>query len=229
MVRATRPILGVGAARSARTLARVPAIRIHSSRASATSVVVSCVLAGLVLGGCEGDSTEPTDGPSGDTTTSSTQSTPAYDPPGGKVVFDLRVRPRDRKAAVDAYAAWQRASTTALRRRTMIAAVGDHAAEGPTQLVKQSVATVREEDYTVPRRMVGRVESVRASRGAAIVRVCLWSPSFDYHDRETGESATNSTPRWMGVEVRMTRSSGQDGRWIVAGLSTRADCEGNRP
>lgn len=193
--------------------------------ASTTSVVV-CVFAALILTGCGGDSTEKPDASSGD---APSQTADAFDPPGGKVVFDLRVRPRDRSAAVEAYAAWQRASTASLRRRQMLAAVGDRAAEGPAELVKKSLETVRENDYTVPRRMVGRVQSARVDGRAAVVGACLWSPSFDYHDRESGRSATNAKPHWMGVEVRMTRSSVQDGRWIVAGLSTRADCEGNRP
>lgn len=197
--------------------------------ASATSVVAACLLVALALAGCGGESTEQPDESPADTASESTQSTAEYEPPGGKVVFDLRVRPRDRSEAVDAYAAWQRASTAALRRRELTAVVRDRAAEGPTKIVEQSLETVRENDYVVPRRMVGRVESVQATQRAAIVRVCLWSPSFDYHDRRTGASATRGKPRWMGVEVRMTRSSGQDGRWIVAGLSTRADCKGSRP
>ena len=197
--------------------------------ASATSVAATCLLAALVLAGCGGDSTEQPDEPATDTAPTSTQSTAEYEPPDGTVVFDLRVRPRDRSAAVDAYAAWQRAATTALRQRQLTSDVRDRAAEGPIEVVEQSLDTIRENDYVVPRRMVGRVESVQANRRAAIVRVCLWSPSFDYHDRRTGASATRGKPRWMGVEVRMTRSAGQNGRWIVAGLSTRADCEGNRP
>lgn len=196
--------------------------------ASATSVVAACVLAGLVVAGCGGDDADETE-PADETPTSSTKSTSGYDAPGGKVIFDLRVKPRDRHAAVDAYADWQRASTTALRQRQMSAEVTDNAAEGPAQVVEDSLAKVRQEDYVVPRRMIGRIDSVRARAGAAIVRACLWSPSFDYRDRASGAAATKAKPRWIGVEVRMTRQAGQNGHWIVAGLSSRADCKGARP
>ena len=187
---------------------------------------VACAIAGWLLTGCGGDDAETSAEP---THTPATSEAPSYDPPGGKVVYDLRVPDEHEHPAVEAYATWQRASTIALRERAMSDAVTEHAADGPLGVVERSLETVRERDYVVPRRMVGRVDSVRASGRAAVVRVCLWSPTFDYHERRSGESAATSEPRWLGAEVRMTRETGQDGGWIVAGLAPRADCEGSKP
>lgn len=148
---------------SSRTLGRVWRERYVRRRASVPCAVTAAVLAGLALTGCGGDSTEPSDALPDDPPASSTRDA-AYDPPDGEVVFDLRVRARDRGPAVEAYAAWQRASTTALRQRRMTPDVEKRAADGPTEIVEQSLRTVRDNDYIVPRRMVGRVESVRANR-----------------------------------------------------------------
>lgn len=195
--------------------------------ASVTSVATACLLACLFAVGCGGDA-EPDDGLD-DTSTSTTDPGPTYQPPGGKVVFDLQVRSRDRHPAISAYASWQRAATEGLRRRDLSTAITDNAADAPVDVVKSSLETIRAHDYVVPRRMIGKVQSARTSERAAIVNVCLWSESFDYRDRESGKPTTADNSRWLGVEVRMTRSAGHDKRWIVAGLAKRADCEGSKP
>lgn len=194
---------------------------------SAPTGVVVCAAACLLLAGCGGGSTASDDEPDSSDTPASASD--GFEPPAGKVLFDLDVARADRHAAVDAYAAWQRAATTSLRDRELNDATRRGASDGTVRTVERSLDTVQDGDYTVPKRMVGRLESVRATPRAAMLGACLWSPSFDYRDRETGRRAVREPPRWMGVEVRMTRLPGQDGRWIVAGLSTRDDCEGKRP
>ncbi|UYM06685.1 hypothetical protein [Solicola gregarius] len=182
----------------------------------------------LLVAACGGGSSA-SDNDDASPSTAATHASDGFEPPPGKVVFDLAVSSADRDPAVDSYVAWQRAATTSLRDRTLTEATRRGAAEAPVETVERSLSTVEEADYTVPRRMVGRLQSIRSTPRAAILGVCLWSPTFDYRERASGERVADRPAHWMGVEVRMSRRSGQDGGWSVAGLSTREDCEGNRP
>lgn len=152
-----------------------------------------------------------------------------FEPPPGPVRFAFDAGRDADHPAVRAYVAWQRAATTSIRNRELSEAVRAGAASSPADTVRQSIETAATSDYTVPRTMIGRLEAVQSTRRAAILGVCLWSPTFDYHVRESGATAAEAKPHWMGIEVRMTRASAHDGPWRVSGLSVEQDCEGKRP
>ena len=196
--------------------------------------LATCACAALlacgVAGGCSNEASDapyvgPDDGTNGDSTAGDT----GFQPPTGNVVFDFRAGGHANEPAVRAYVGWQRAATESIRNRQLTDEVRDGAIAPPVRTVERSIATVSDADYTVPRTMVGRLASVRATPRAAILEVCLWSPSFDYRQRESGRTATDGAAHWMGAEVRMTRNSAHDGAWKVAGLTDRPDCEGNKP
>lgn len=191
--------------------------------------VLACVLPAGCTGSDDGGSSAGAE-PSGPGTQD--DSSDDFRPPDGKVVFDLRAGSKGvelRHPAVRAYVAWQRAATEAIRDRKLSDAVRDGAADSPESTVERSIATVSDSDYTVARTMIGRLEGARSTPRAAILHVCLWSPTFDYRDRASGRPVTGGKPRWLGAEVRMTRESAHHGAWKVAGLSAEQDCEGSRP
>ncbi|MGH3360000.1 MAG: hypothetical protein ACRDO7_14465 [Nocardioidaceae bacterium] len=183
------------------------------------------VLGSLLLTGCASDADEP----SYDPTTDASDTADGFEPPPGRVTFDFRAGRHAGDAAVDAYVAWQRAATRSIRDRELSDAVQDGATDAPVRTVEQSLATVSEGDYTVPRTMIGRLESAHSTPRAAILGVCLWSSSFDYHERASGRTVADDAPHWMGVEVRMTRESGHHSDWNVSGMIAGEDCKGSRP
>lgn len=207
---------------------------------------VGCALALVVLAGCDGQAEDSYTGPKSD---SSSTSSPSPSPtetdgttpttvPIGDVSFDFRDTgkldrnarlDRNERAAIDAYVGWQRAATASIRARTLSDAVSEGADDAVVRTVEQSIDSAAGNDYTVPREMIGRLDSIKATPDAAILDACLWSPTFDYHVRGTGQRISDRSAHWMGTEVRMTRSSGHHGQWTVAGLGARDDCEGKRP
>ncbi|UPK74425.1 hypothetical protein MU582_18610 [Nocardioidaceae bacterium SCSIO 66511] len=191
--------------------------------------VLACAVACLVVTACGGDPESDSDDESLSAQPSNAAASDDFTAPSGEVVFDFDVARADQHPAVDAYVAWQTAATESLRERDVAPAVTEGAEESPVRTVERSLAALQEGDLTVPRRMVGRLDSIRSTRRAAILDACLWSPSFDYRVRESGRRVADAKPHWMGAEVRMTRSTGQDDAWIVAGLSAGEDCEGSRP
>lgn len=184
----------------------------------------------VLLAGCADDADssdsaeEPSPGPQ-----TSRGATDGFKPRPGPVRFEFDAGRHADKPAVRAYVGWQRAATKSIRDRALSAAVRDGAARSPVDTVRQSIETATESDYVVPRRMVGRLASMQATPRAAILDACLWSPSFDYRERESGRTVATDEPHWMGVEVRMSRTSGHHGAWKVSGLSVQQDCKGSRP
>lgn len=199
-------------------------MRERLGRRTAVLLTAAVVLAGCADDTGSSDAAEPSSGssPSQDTAD-------GFEPPPGPVRFDFDAGRHADEPAVRAYVTWQRAATTSIRERALSDAVREGAAESPVSTVRQSIETVTESDYIVPRRMIGRLDSMQSTRRAAILGACLWSPSFDYHERESGRTAAEDEPHWIGVEVRMSRGSGHHGAWKVSGLSVEQDCEGSRP
>jgi|GEM_PF-3211441 hypothetical protein len=85
------------------------------------------------------------------------------------------------------------------------------------------IADAKQRDWTVPARAKMRIVGIESGGSDAIVQVCMWGPSVDFVDVETGAPVNAPKRQWYPFDVKMVLAGD---RWYVAAAAEGAfGCE----
>jgi hypothetical protein len=105
------------------------------------------------------------------------------------------------------------ARQTSMRERRITPEMVETATFQWIQQQRAVIADAKERGWTVPAEAKMRVVGVDEDGPDAVVRVCMWAPSVDFIDANTGKSVDPEMRQWYPFDVRMVMV---DDRWYVA-------------
>lgn len=106
-----------------------------------------------------------------------------------------------------------RARQASMRERRIVPDMVETATFQWIQRQRAVIADANRRGWTVPARARVRIVGVRPNGADAVVRVCMWGPSVDFVDTETGESVQPEVRQWYPFDVRMVQVGD---RWYVS-------------
>jgi len=100
--------------------------------------------------------------------------------------------------------------------------VPDMVATATFQWIQQQrlvISDAEDRGWTVPAEARMRIVGVEPGNSDAVVRVCMWGPSVDFVDTETGEPVRSHLRQWYPFDVKMVLA---DSHWYVSAAAEGA-------
>jgi hypothetical protein len=100
--------------------------------------------------------------------------------------------------------------------------VPDMVATATFQWVQQQrlvISDAEDRGWTVPAEARMRIVGVEPGNSDAVVRVCMWGPSVDFVDAETGEPVRSHLRQWYPFDVKMVLAGSH---WYVSAAAEGA-------
>lgn len=176
---------------------------------SITRACVAAVFAcAAVVTGCAGDADDSTFEPRGEV-----DSSPAGNSGGEGTVVRVDTGEWSSDVMVPTLVEYLEARQASMRERRIVPAMVETATFQWVQQQRSVIAKAQKRGWTVPAKARMRVVGLDSGSNDAIVRVCMWGPSVDFVDAETGEPVQPRKRQWYPFDVKMVMAGE---RWYVA-------------
>jgi len=176
-------------------------------------ICAAVLAATAVLAGCGGDGDDGSFVPRG----SVTAAPPADSDPDTDVRVDTGRWADD--AMVPTLVEYLEARQASMRERRI---VPDMVATATFQWIQQQrlvISDAEDRGWTVPAEAWMRIVGVEPGNSDAVVRVCMWGPSVDFVDVETGEPVRSHLRQWYPFDVKMVLAGSH---WYVSAAAEGA-------
>lgn len=178
------------------------------------AICASVLAATAALAGCGGGGDDSSFVPRGSVTAAT---------PGGSDAQETDVRVDTGRWADDAMVPtlveYLEARQASMRERRI---VPDMVATATFQWIQQQrlvISDAEDRGWTVPAEARMRIAGVKLGNSDAVVRVCMWGPSVDFVDAETGEPVRSHLRQWYPFDVKMVLAGSH---WYVSAAAEGA-------
>jgi hypothetical protein len=111
------------------------------------------------------------------------------------------------------------ARQTSMRERRIVPDMVETATFQWIQQQRLVIADAEDRGWTVPAEARMRVVGVEPGNSDAVVRVCMWGPSVDFVQVESGEPVESQMRQWYPFDVKMVQARA---RWYVSAAAEAA-------
>jgi hypothetical protein len=182
-----------------------------------TALLTMLLATGGMVAGCSGDDDSGFE-PTGEVTTSDPGTS---DSDATVVRVDTGKWSND--VMVPTLVEYLEARQASMRERRIVPDMVETATFQWIQRQRAVIADAQQRDWTVPAAARMRIVGIESGDSDAVVQVCMWGPSVDFVDAETGEPVRAQKRQWYPFDVKMVMAGD---RWYVAAAAEGAfGCE----